>query len=67
MTKDQIKKLSTHRLLNIFRMVRSDLWGRDPERPYDECDFEQENFYNLLKEELNKREHVPRKKDKKKK
>ena len=48
-------------------MVRSDLWGRDPERPYDECDFEQENFYNLLKEELNKREHVPRKKDKKKK
>lgn len=56
-----IRKLSTHRLLNIFRIVRSNIWGRDPERDWSEYEEEEDLLFDKLKAELNKREHLPRK------
>lgn len=57
-----IKKLSTHRLLNIFRIVRRNIWSREPESEYGDYHEEEDLFFSQLKEELDKREHVPRKK-----
>ncbi len=61
MTDDQIKKISTHRLLKIFRQVRSSIWGREPERPWDEYDYAEEELFDKLKKELDGREHLERK------
>ena len=60
-----IKKLSTQRLLKIYRQVRSSIWGREPERAWDESDAEEDRFYDELKDELDKREHLPRRPRKK--
>jgi len=65
MTNEQIKKLSTHRLLNIFRMVRSSIYGREPERIWDQYHYDEDDLFDRLKAELDTREHIPRKKGKK--
>lgn len=63
MTDEQIRKLSTQRLLKIFRIVRKNILSREPERnPYWYYDDEQEELLlDKLKAELDTREHVPRK------
>lgn len=63
MTDEQIRKLSTQRLLKIFRIIRKNILSREPERNpdwfYD--DEQEELLLDRLKAELDTREHVPRK------
>ena len=63
MTDKQIKKLSTHRLLNIFRQTRQNIWGREPEREWNIYDEEEDLLFIKLKAELDTREHIPRKRN----
>lgn len=56
-----LKTLSTGRLLNIFRQVRQSILTRDWDRtPNYEADEEEERFFDNLKAELDRREHVTR-------
>jgi len=61
MTDEQIRKLSTQRLLKIFRMLRKSILSREPERNPDWDDEQEELELDRLKAELDTREHVPRK------
>jgi hypothetical protein len=67
MNEQQIRKLSTQRLLKIYRQVRSNIWGRDLDRnpDWEIYDEEEDRFFDNLKNELDKREHVVRRPRKK--
>lgn len=58
---NDLTKISTHRLLNIFRMTRDSIYGRDQDREYTKYDAEEEEYFTRLKAELDTREHIPRK------
>lgn len=60
MTNEQIKKISTKRLLNIFRQLRDTIRGRDPERNWDQEDYEEDELFEKIKNELDTREHITR-------
>lgn len=56
-TREQLRKLSTKRLLNLFRIQRKQVYSADPERGAEEEDWD---YLDWLKTELDTREHVPR-------
>lgn len=64
LTSEQIKNLSTDRLLNIYRNERFIYWFYNPYDDIDDWEEEYEKhlkYVNELKAELDTREHVPRK------
>lgn len=60
-----IKRISTQRLLKLYRILRQNMWSRDPERSYTEehyqQDWEDQQLLEQMKAELDTREHVVRK------
>jgi hypothetical protein len=56
-----IKKLSTQRLLTMYRDLRKCSFSRDPERAYDEQEEDEDNLLIEMKAELDTREHVVKK------
>lgn len=58
-TDEELKKLSTQRLYNVFCHVRDTLYNLDPESPhgYDE----EHDLVDRIKSILDTREHLPRK------
>ena len=62
--KSGLQKLSTKRLLTIYRLTRASLRCHDPEWPYSDADYnyirEEEEYLDECKRILDTREHIPR-------